>query len=287
MNKTPFVLVSGMSGAGKTFALKILENIGYAATDNLPITLIDRLIHPDRPLDHPIALGIDIRTQDFGSKDFIDLIKNCKKDLSLHTQVLFLDCDDDTLSLRYNESRRRHPLAQDHPVIDGIRLERRLLEPMQQLADLVIDTTSLAVPDLRRILRAHFDLDAGPSTLFIQIMSFSYRFGIPREADMVFDMRFLDNPHYEDHLGKKTGKDKVVSDFIELDQDSHIFLHHCKAILNTALPRFQSEGRHYLTIAFGCTGGQHRSVYMAETIYSFIQQIYPHTKIHHRNMIEE
>lgn len=261
------VLVTGMSGAGRSTALAVLEDLGFEAVDNLPLTFLPRLaqsIRDDRQAA-PIAIGVDIRSRDFGVGTLqveLDKLKNAD---GLRITTLFLDCDDDELLRRFTETRRRHPLAADRPVADGIRLERRAISPLAERADMMIDTTGLTVWDFKQRMTTLFGGGAAVGAA-ITVMSFSYRRGIPREADMVLDVRFLKNPHYDPALRDKTGLDAAVGAAIAADPDCEGFLEDLQTLLSRVLPRQETEGKSYLTIAFGCTGGKHRSVYMAERL---------------------
>ncbi len=262
------LVVTGMSGAGRSTALKILEDMGYEAVDNLPLSLLSNLVGPQssRP---PLALGVDVRTRDFDVAALLAALDSLAIRHNLDLKVVFLDCEEDRLVRRYTETRRRHPLAGDRPVSDGIRLERHRVWPLRDRADLVIDTTALTPADLKRLLHGHFALDAAPGiTLFVT--SFSYRHGVPRDADLVFDVRFLRNPHYVPALRPLGGRDDAVGAFIEADPDFRPFFDRLCAWLAPLLPRYEQEGKSYLTISIGCTGGRHRSVYVAERLAAWL-----------------
>jgi UPF0042 nucleotide-binding protein len=259
------LLVTGMSGAGHSTALKALEDIGYEAVDNLPISLLPNIVRLDPALAQPLAIGIDIRTRDFGTASFLDALAPLVATSAIDFKVIFLDCEDELLLRRYTETRRRHPLAGDRPVSDGIRLERERVSPLRERADLVIDTSALTAADLRRLLQGHFALDRAPG-VSVFVTSFSYRNGLPRDADLVFDVRFLENPHYTAALRHLTGLDAPVGAFIEADPDYQPFFERLTQLLLPLLPRYDREGKSYLTIAIGCTGGQHRSVFVAERL---------------------
>lgn len=280
------VLVTGMSGAGKTSALKALEDAGYEAVDNLPLSLLESLVRPDDRTDRPIAIGIDTRTRDFGAGPFLSAIDRLKAESALNVNVLFVDCDDEVLRRRFTETRRRHPLAADRPVVDGILAERSLVHVLRDRADLILDTSSLAQAELRRLVQEHFALDAGAG-LAVSVISFAYRHGLPREADMVFDVRFLANPHYEASLEPLTGRDKAVGDYIRNDPAFAPFVEGLTAMLVTLLPRFQREGKSYLTVAIGCTGGKHRSVFVAELLAAHLRQLDCRVALIHRDVDRE
>jgi UPF0042 nucleotide-binding protein len=261
------VIVTGMSGAGRTSSLKALEDLGFEAIDNLPIPLIERFIRLDDGLERDLAIGLDSRTRAFDPKRLAGLVERlARANPKVSVALLFFDCDDEVLQQRYTETRRRHPLAVDRPVQDGIAAERALLTPLKAAASLVVDTTQLALHDLKRLLAGHFAAADRRSTLTISCVSFAYRRGLPREADLVFDVRFLRNPHYDPVLGPLTGLDPAVQSYIRADQDFMAFEDALGALLGPLLPRYQAEGKSYLTIAFGCTGGQHRSVFLADRL---------------------
>ena len=271
------LLVTGMSGAGKTSALKALEDLGYEAVDNLPLSLLDSLVFPRQrslespDLSRPIAIGIDIRTRDFGTETFSRELDDLRTEEEIEVRVLFLDCDDDELRRRYAETRHRHPLAVDRPVEDGIAHERRLLAGIRDSADVVIDTGGQSLGDLKRLLDGHFGLKDRPG-LSVFVTSFSFRRGLPREADLVFDVRFLDNPHYDSSLRPLTGRDSRVGDFIAKDPGFAAFFENLCRLLEPLLPRYAEEGKSYLTIAVGCTGGRHRSVFTAEKLAKWLEK---------------
>ncbi|MCZ6721077.1 MAG: RNase adapter RapZ, partial [Proteobacteria bacterium] len=254
--RRPVVLVTGMSGAGKTSALKALEDIGYEAVDNLPLGLLERLLEPHAGEAGALAIGIDIRTRDLDSSAFSRQFDSLLAQAELDVTLVFLDCDDDVLGRRFTETRRRHPLATDRPVNDGIRLERQRLAWLRERADLVVDTTLNAPSELKRRLTGHFGLDESRG-LRLFVTSFAYRRGLPREADLVFDVRFLANPHYEPELQPLSGRDAKVADFIAADSAFAPFFGSLVAMLEGLIPAYKREGKSYLTIALGCTGGRH------------------------------
>ena len=275
------VLVTGMSGAGKTTALKALEDMNYEAVDNLPLSLLNSLVAPD--FQRPMAIGVDIRTRDFGVEPFLGAIDRLRAGDGFEVRVLFLDCDDVVLSRRYEETRRRHPLAGDRPILDGIDHERALVAPMLDLADLVVDTSELTPGDLKHILQGHLGHSAG-LTLFVT--SFSYRHGLPRQADLVFDVRFLNNPHYVAELKDMDGRDPAVAEFISSDTGFGQFFDGVTGLLEPLLPRYAEEGKSYLTIAVGCTGGRHRSVFVAETLARWLEALGRTVQVRHRDLAE-
>lgn len=284
------VLVTGLSGAGRTACLKALEDIGYEAIDNLPIGLLQLLLDgAGEPggIRRPLAIGVDIRTRDFEADRLAALIDaahgaapgRCTRDIRL----LFLDCDDEVLARRFTETRRRHPLAADRPVMDGIRLERQRIAPLKERADQVIDTSALAPGDLRRRLWTEYALDPRHGVT-LTVLSFSYREGLPREADLVFDVRFLKNPHYDAALRPLDGRAPAVARYVEGDAGFPPFFEQLTAMLEPLLPRYYEEGKSYLTIALGCTGGRHRSVYVAERLAAWLREAGQQVILVHRDM---
>ncbi|HLS69693.1 MAG TPA: RNase adapter RapZ [Kiloniellales bacterium] len=265
----PLLLVTGLSGAGRSTALKSLEDLGWESIDNLPLTLLDGVLGAN-PQRQPLAVGIDTRTLDFSVQLFKRQAERLRADPRVHFSLLFLDCDDRVLQQRYTATRRRHPLALNRPLAEGIAAERSLLEPLRLIADRVLDTTDLPPVELQRLLAAELRLDQS-SGMQIFITSFSYRFGLPREADLVFDMRFLDNPHWEQELRGLTGRDAPVTEYLAADASYEPFLKGLFGLLEPLLERYQAAGKSYLTIALGCTGGQHRSVAVAERLAAWLR----------------
>jgi UPF0042 nucleotide-binding protein len=274
------VLVTGMSGAGRTTALKALEDMGYEALDNVPLSLLERLV---TPLPRPMAIGVDIRTRDFGAEAVLRGVDHLGAEGRVKVRVLFLDCDDDELRRRYAETRHRHPLAQDRPVSDGIARERTAIRPLRDRADVVLDTTGLGPGDLKRILAGHFGKAAGRE-LTVFVTSFGFKRGIPREADLVFDVRFLVNPHYDPDLRPLTGRDAAVADYVARDPDFERFFDGLTGLLLPLLPRYAAEGKSYLTIAVGCTGGRHRSVFVAERLAQRLESEGQPVQLRHRDL---
>ena len=278
------VLVTGMSGAGKSTALKTLEDSGYEAVDNIPISLIPRLVGAASGTPEALAVDVDIRTRDFSTGAFDAEIGPLLDRPDLDVRILFIDCEDEPLRRRFTETRRRHPLAADRPLIDGIRHERTLVGWLRSRAHVDIDTTSLAVGDLRRMVANAFSLE-GRSQLSVFVTSFSYKYGIPREADLVFDARFLANPHYEEELTQLSGLDAAVGAYIEGDTGFAPFIDGVTNVMLPLLPRFESEGKSYLTIAVGCTGGRHRSVFVAKCLADRLRAGGRTVHLRHRDLV--
>ncbi len=276
----PLLLITGLSGAGRGSTLKGLEDMGYEAVDNLPLSLLRRLVIG--PLG-PMAVGIDMRTRGFAVASLLDEIEMLRARDDLVPRLVFIDCDDEVLARRYTETRRRHPIAGDLPVIDGIRLERDRLSELRSLADVVIDTSRFKLADLRRVLAGYF-APGSESRLSLFVTSFSFREGLPREADLVFDVRFLDNPHYQPHLKPLTGLDAAVGDHVAADPAFRPFWDALTTLLRPLLPRYDQEGKHYLTIAVGCTGGRHRSVYVAEKLGAWLRDEGQAVTVAHRDI---
>ncbi len=256
------ILVTGSSGAGKSIALKALEDLGYDAIDNIPLAILNVLIDT-YPKDGMLAIGVDARNPGFTAEKFLKSIKG------LDCTLLFLDADTDVLQRRFSETRRKHPMAKDRPVADGIRHEKTVIEKLRGHADHVLDTSTFSQTDLRNWMRGHFSPEKDPLT--ITLSSFSYKKGLPREADLVFDARFLKNPHYIDNLRDKNGKNKQVGEYIRNDDNYEPFLKNLLNLILPLLPAYQAEGKAYLTIAFGCTGGKHRSVFITEEVAKVLQ----------------
>lgn len=267
MTRALFV-ITGMSGAGKTTALKALEDCGCEVIDNLPLSLLASAVS-DSESSVPLAVGIDARTRDFDPAKLILTCKEFSANPAVSEKLVFLDCDDDKLLRRFTETRRSHPLAKNKGVAEGIAAERRMTASVRERADIVIDTTDLKASDLRLYVENNV-ISKKENEPVVSVVSFSYRQGLPREADLVFDVRFLRNPHYDPALRPMTGKDAPVAEYIAADEDFSAFFRRLTEFLEPLLPRFLREGKHYLTIAVGCTGGKHRSVCVAERLYEWL-----------------
>ncbi|MCZ8323036.1 MAG: RNase adapter RapZ [Novosphingobium sp.] len=281
------LLVTGLLGAGKTTALKVLEDLGWETLDNFPIRLLDRMIDgPDaRPGDlrPPLAIGFDARTRGFDPNKVIERVKKLAQRPDLELTTLFLDCAGTELERRYNETRRRHPLAQDLPVATGIAAERELLEPLRRWADLVISTTEYTSNDLQQAVRERFQAEA-PQGTTITVTSFGFSRGMPPVADLVFDMRFLDNPHWVPELKPQTGQDPAVGAHIAADPAWQEAFQRIRDLVLMLLPRYAAQGKAYVNVAFGCTGGRHRSVYSAEQLAAALVEAGFTPTVIHRNL---
>lgn len=276
------VIVTGLSGAGRSTALKALEDLGYDTADNLPLSLLPALLG-SKPSGRPVALGISPLDRDFGVDAAIAALDGLDPETKDRLTLVFLDCDDDKLIRRYAETRHRHPTAGDRQPADGIALERRLAKPLRERADLAIDTTALSPGDLKRLLRGQFAIDSAPG-IAIFVTSFSYRHGLPRDADLVLDVRFLRNPHYVTALAPLTGLDPEVAASIEADPDFASFFKGLCSWLLPLLPRYEGEGKSYFTIAIGCTGGRHRAPYVAARLAGRLAELGFRVAVDHRDL---
>ena len=287
----PILLVTGMSGAGKSTTLRALEDMGWEVVDNLPIRLLGPLLATPAgtdavPIERPLAVGVDTRTRSFSADSIVRAIKRLRDQQGHDVATLFLDCAGAELDRRYSETRRRHPLAEDRPAADGIAREREILEPLRRWAEQLIDTTAFSINELQQEVRRRFALsERGGST--VNVMSFGYARGLPRNADLVFDMRFLRNPHWIEQLLNGTGLDDDVADYIRADPAYDDAMALLERLLATLIPRYQAEGKSYVTIAFGCTGGRHRSVHVAERIAAFLQETGYTPGVIHRNLTSQ
>ena len=292
MNETApktILLVSGLSGAGKTTALKTLEDMGWEVVDNLPLMLLDRLLHSPLPAGHagddarPLALGIDARTRGFDANAIVQRIKALREMHGYDIDTLFLDCAGAELERRFAETRRRHPLAMDRPAADGIAREREMTEPLRRWASHIVDTTSFSSNALQQEIRSRFSRER-LSDPVLTILSFGFSRGMPRNADLMFDMRFLRNPHWDDALRPLTGMDPRVAAYIALDPAYEETVGRIEELLVSLLPRYAEAGKAYITVAFGCTGGRHRSVHVAERVAKRLQGAGFSPTVSHRNM---
>ncbi len=258
------VLVTGPSGAGRSTAIRAFEDMGYEVIDNLPLSLVPRLMEGS-PLGRPIALGVDVRNRDFNATGLIELIDTLTRDPRVSLELLYLDCAVPELIQRYSETRRRHPLAPNETPTEGIAREIDLLLPIRVRADQLIDTTDLSVHDLKAEIARWFDRGAAVR-LAVSLQSFSYRRGVPRGVDMIFDTRFLKNPHWDVALRELDGRDAAVAAYIAEDARFVPFFDKVADLVQLVLPAHRDEGKAHLTIGFGCTGGQHRSVACVEKL---------------------
>ncbi|MDY5636294.1 MAG: RNase adapter RapZ [Streptococcus orisratti] len=266
-SKINLVIVTGMSGAGKTVAIQSFEDLGYFTIDNMPPALVPKfleLIGQSEDYDK-VALVVDMRSRQFFSEvnTILDKIESNEK---LNFKILFLDATDGELVSRYKETRRSHPLAADGRIMDGIKLERELLAPLKSLSQNVVDTTELTPRQLRKTITDQFSNSGEHTTFRIEVLSFGFKYGLPLDADLVFDVRFLPNPYYMPELRNLTGLDNPVYTYVMGHKESEEFYQHLLALLQPILPGYQKEGKSVLTIAIGCTGGQHRSTAFAHRL---------------------
>lgn len=276
------ILVTGMLGAGKTTALRELEDLGWEAIDNFPVRLLDRLVSKDAE-PFSLAIGFDCRTRGFVPDTVIERAKKWGASHQIAITTLFLDCAGHELERRFNETRRRHFLAQDLPVSSGIAAERELLSPLRRWADVLIDTSDFTTNELKRTIREQFAPTA-PRAMTVTISSFGFSRGMPPTADLVFDMRFLDNPHWVPHLRPQTGLDPAIGEFIEHIPVFSSSFEKMRSLLLELLPRYADQGKAYVHIAFGCTGGRHRSVYTAHKMAQALHEGGFSPTVLHRNL---
>jgi UPF0042 nucleotide-binding protein len=269
MSAMTVVIVTGLSGGGKASILRALEDVGYEAVDNPPLTMLEEMI---ARADHKLAVGVDARTRGFDAIDVLDAIARLRAKCGLKIHLVYAWADESTLLRRFTETRRRHPLASQGVVAEGIAAEMALTEPLREEADLLVDTSGLPIANLRRLIERHFGADADQAQMALSLVSFGYPKGLPREADLVFDARFLRNPHYDPILRPKTGLDPDVGAYVEADPDFSIFFSRIVELIDLVLPRFVQEGKKYATITIGCTGGRHRSVHLIEKLANHLMQ---------------
>ncbi len=277
------LLVTGMLGAGKSTALKELEDLGWESIDNFPIRLLPRLLKGDASNHHPLAIGFDCRTRGFVPADIIKQVKALSDREDIELTTLFLDCAGNELTRRFDETRRRHHLAHDMPVPAGIKAERELLAPLRSWAEVLIDTTDFSTNDLKQLIREQFSQSA-PQEMTITVSSFAFARGMPPATDLVFDMRFLDNPHWQPGLKELTGLDQPVADYIAANPQFESAFGKISALILELLPQYSEQGKRYVNIAFGCTGGRHRSVYTAEQMAQALRDRGFSPTVLHRNL---
>jgi UPF0042 nucleotide-binding protein len=274
MSTLPLVIVTGPSGAGRTTALKALEDQGYQIIDNLPLLMMPALVgHFTKVPFSKNMVVVGLESIDFTAPEAEKLLKDLRANPAINLRIVYLECDEETILKRYNESRRPHPIdAKD--LQTAVRLEKQRLTPLKKIAEIQLNTTDLQ----------HYFQGADAHTLKIQLLSFSYKKSLPKNADLIIDVRFLSNPFYEKHLQPLSGKDKDVQHYIKQDQRWMIVEHHFKEFLINAILGYKEQGRFYLTIAFGCTGGQHRSVFVAEFFHSLLKKLQYDCVIEHRDL---
>lgn len=279
------VIVTGMSGAGKTIALKMLEDIGFYCVDNLPISLVDKFVQlvSEGTSIEKAALGLDIRSgEELGNLD--EILENWRRS-NVDVQVLFLDANDAVLIKRYKETRRTHPLAGAGRLENGIEKEREKLAFLKREADYIIDTSMLLTRELRKELEKIFLQDARYKNMYVTVLSFGFKYGIPEDADLVFDVRFLPNPYYDEHLRPLTGQVQAVQDYVMQGGTADAFLKKLYDMIDFLLPNYINEGKNQLVIAVGCTGGKHRSVTIARALYEHLEAVGEYgIRIDHRDI---
>lgn len=284
-----FVVVTGMSGGGKTTALKMLEDAGFYCVDNLPVSLIEKFVElvamPNSEIVK-VALGLDVRAD----QSFADVTRVLEhlKNTGYQFEILFMDADDKSLIKRYKETRRVHPLSQDGRVEDGVRKERAVLEKVKKKADYVLDTSHLLTRELKEALDRIFINNEEYNSLMVTVMSFGFKNGIPSDADLVFDVRFLPNPFYIDELKTKTGNDKEVQDYVMSFEEAGVFLEKLRDMISFLIPNYVKEGKYRLVVAIGCTGGKHRSVTLANALYESMKNRGQYgMKLYHRDVTNQ
>jgi len=279
------LIITGLSGSGKTHVARALEDIGWFCVDNLPSALIPRfaeLIRGSEELRRS-ALVVDMREREF-LKQFPHVFRQLRGRGGLGVSVLFLEADEKVLVRRFSETRRPHPLAINQPAIEGIREEREALKPIRKMADLILDTSDYTVHQLRDYIREHYDMRHEAAPIVLSVMSFGYKYGVPSDADLVFDVRFLPNPNFVPSLKPLTGNHAPVIRYMRRQKDTAVFLEKMKSFLAYVIPRYIKEGKSYLTIAIGCTGGRHRSVMIANALAEALEgQGYP-VRVRHRDL---
>jgi UPF0042 nucleotide-binding protein len=266
------VVVTGLSGAGKASVLRALEDLGFAAVDNPPLGMVPALV---RFAQGSIAVGVDARTAGFDAEEVVRAVQHLRTDPGIAVEMIYCRADEATLLRRYSETRRRHPLAPEGRVAEGIAQEQELTEPLYEAADLPLDTSALPLAAMRTIIEGRYGGEAGDASprMAVTLISFSYAHGLPAEADLVFDTRFLRNPHYDPILRPKTGQDPDVAAYVEADPDYAAFEGGVERLLDLLLPRFLAEGKKYATVAAGCTGGRHRSVHLIEKLAAYLAEM--------------
>ena len=277
------LLVTGLAGAGKSTTLSVLEDLGWETIDNFPVRLLKQLLAKPDEQRARLAIGFDSRTRGFVPAEIIALVKDLANRPDLTISFIFIDCASGELERRYNETRRRHPMARGRPVHEGIVAERELLDPLRHRADIVVDTSTMSSNDLQGHIRDLFG-DSEVTGTSITISSFGFARGMPPLADLVFDMRFLDNPHWVEGLRERTGQDEEVARHIEKDPAFKGSFDQISDLLLTLLPLYEAQGKSYVHIAFGCTGGRHRSVFTAERMAQGLRDAGFSPTVRHRNL---
>ena len=282
------LVITGLSGSGKTHVSRALEDAGWFCVDNLPLVLVPsfaELVRRSPELRHT-ALVVDLRERGFPAT-FPDAYRALRRQAGLAASLVFLEADDRTLLRRFSETRRPHPLAGREPLALGIRAEREALRPIRRLADAILDTSRFSVHELRDYVRERYDTRSEARRMLVSVLSFGYKFGLPAEADLVFDARFLANPNFVPRLRRLTGADVPVVAFLRRKPDTQRFLKRVLELVGFVLPRHEREGRSYLTLAIGCTGGRHRSVMLANAIGTAVRKKGFPVRVEHRDVKQE
>jgi RNase adapter protein RapZ len=290
LSETPqsIVIVTGLSGSGKSYVNKCFEDMGYFCVDNLPLSLVDSLLDDLRSRRTPatrIAVVLDVRNPNFAER-FPEMFRQIKERFP-SSRLVFLDASEESLIRRFSETRRPHPLAGDRALLEALRHERRQLENVRAMADLVIDTSALTVHELRSAILKTFKTGEDSGSMVVSITSFGFKFGVPHDVDLLFDVRFLANPHFVPELKPKTGEDAAVAAYIEQDAETAPFLEHLDAFLEYLIPRYEREHKSYLSIGIGCTGGKHRSVYIAGRLAAHLREMGYPVRVSHRDAMRE
>lgn len=284
-NNLRVVVISGLSGAGRSSALKCFEDLGFFCIDNLPPQLLPKFVElctQSRSDINKIALGIDIRERDFFSE--FENVLNELIAIGCPIEIVYLEARDEMLVRRFSETRRPHPLAMNKPVIDGIKLEREMLKWLRDKATLIIDTSDFNIHQLKNEVFRHFFVAGKNKKIMVNIVSFGFKYGVPYDVDLLFDIRFLPNPNFLSHLKPLSGRDKEVSEYLNASPATGLFLERFFQFVDFLMSQYEQEGRYYLSIGIGCTGGRHRSVFIAETLERHIREMGYDTALRHRDI---
>lgn len=281
--KSKLIIITGISGSGKSVALKTFEDLKFEVVDNIPLTIIPSLLQSSKRGVFYLAIGLDIRNRDFNIQGLLSLIEQLRKNNEIDLEVLFLDCEEDMLVRRYSESRRSHPI-QSCNIMEAIKAEREIIKPLLEQSDHVIDTSKLNIVDFKKILKNYLK-GFIEQELLITLKSFSYKQGIPRESDLVLDVRFLRNPYYSGELKNLDGRAPAIYKYFSSDKIFNEFIDRIKSLISFLLPQYKEEGKNYLTISIGCTGGQHRSVLVAELLNKFLKEGNYKVNLLHKDLV--
>jgi UPF0042 nucleotide-binding protein len=273
------VVVTGLSGSGKSYVNNCLEDIGYFCVDNLPLELVEPLLA--RVTASRVGIILDVRNPDFASR-FPEILGHLRRQVP-GTRLLFLDASEESLIRRFSETRRPHPLAGDRSLLQALRSERQMLEEVRSVADVVVDTSEMTVHELRSFIQKNFAANADEARMVVSATSFGFKFGVPHDVDLLFDVRFLANPHFVPELKEKTGSDLAVAAYIEKDPETGLFLGKLSEFFDYLLPLYEREHKSYLSIGIGCTGGKHRSVYIAERLAELLKERGFPVRVSHRD----